>query len=214
MKEMWDERYSQEAYAYGEEPNAFFKACIDQLPAPGRILLPAEGEGRNAVYAARQGWKVDAFDISAAGREKASRLAARHGVHIDYQVADYESARIDTGAYDAIALIFAHIHESHRRSAHRRLASALASGGRLILEAYSKEQLAYGTGGPPAEQLLYAVDDLREDFADLEVLQLEKIEAEIHEGQYHSGLASVIRLIAVRNPSAARADFGPVSPHS
>ena len=133
MKEMWDERYSQEAYAYGEEPNAFFKACIDQLPAPGRILLPAEGEGRNAVYAARQGWKVDAFDISAAGREKASRLAARFGVHIDYQVADYENARIDTGAYDAIALIFAHIHESHRR-----LASAIASGGRVILEAYGR----------------------------------------------------------------------------
>lgn len=203
MKEMWDERYSRVEYAYGEEPNLFFKTCLDQLPAPGRILLPAEGEGRNAVYAARQGWKVDAFDISDAGREKALRLAARHGVHIEYQVADYETVWIDAGAYDAVALIFAHIHESKRRSAHQRLASALAAGGQLILEAYSKEQLSYGTGGPPAEALLYAVDDVREDFAELEVLQLEKTEAEIHEGRYHHGLASVIRLLAIRKPNNA-----------
>lgn len=147
------------------------------------------------------GWSVAAFDISAAGRDKALQLAARHGVHIDYQVADYETARIDTGSYDAVALIFAHIHESSRRSDHRKLASALAPGGTVILEAYSKEQLGYGTGGPPAEPLLYAVDELREDFAELEILQLEKNEAEIHEGQYHTGLASVIRLVARRKQS-------------
>jgi hypothetical protein len=70
----------------------------------------------------------------------------------------------------------------------------------MILEAYSKEQLGYGTGGPPTEQLLYTVDDVREDFTDLEVLRLEKTEAEIHEGQYHHGLASVIRLVARRKP--------------
>lgn len=197
MKEMWDERYSREEYAYGEEPNLFFKTCLGQIPQPGRLLLPAEGEGRNAVYAARQGWKVDAFDISSVGRNKALRLAARHGVHINYQVADYESARIEGGAYDAVALIFAHVHESKRSSVHQRLASALAAGGRMIVEAYSKEQLSYGTGGPPAEALLYALDDLREDFANLEMLQLQKTEAEIHEGQYHHGLASVIRLVAL-----------------
>lgn len=198
MKEMWDERYSREEYAYGEEPNLFFKTCLDKIPAPGRILLPAEGEGRNAVYAARQGWEVDAFDISAAGREKALRLAARHGVHIEYEVTDYATASVDTSAYDAVGLIFAHMHESRRRSTHQRLASALAPGGRMILEAYSKEQLRYGTGGPPTEALLYSVGEAREDFAGLEVLQLEKTEAEIHEGQYHLGLASVIRLVALR----------------
>lgn len=46
--------------AYGTEPNAFFKAQLDQL-TPGRLLLPAEGEGRNAVYAAKKGWEVAAF---------------------------------------------------------------------------------------------------------------------------------------------------------
>ena len=161
MKDMWEERYAADEYAYGEEPNAFFKACLDRLPAAGRLLLPGEGEGRNAVYAARQGWKVDAFDFSAAGRERALRLAERYGVHIDYEVADYETARIEP-------------------------------------EAYSKEQLAYGTGGPPNAKLLYTLEDLREDFSDLEIVEIEKVEAEIHEGRYHTGLASAVRLVARR----------------
>ena len=199
MKEMWEERYGRDEYAYGEEPNAFFKVRIDRLPAPGRLLLPAEGEGRNAVYAARRGWSVDAFDFSPAGREKALRLAERHGVRINYEVADYETAHIEPGAYDAVALIFAHKPEHLRRAVHRKLASALKPGGHLFLEAYSKEQLAYGTGGPPNEQLLYALDDLREDFSTLDILELEQVEAEIHEGRYHTGLASVVRLVARRS---------------
>ena len=198
MKEMWEQRYAADEYAYGEEPNAFFKACLERLPAPGRILLPAEGEGRNAVYAARQGWQVNAFDFSPAGREKALRLADRHDVHINYEVADYETAHIEPEAYDAVALIFAHKPESIRGAVHRKLVSALKPGGHLFLEAYSKEQLAYGTGGPPTEALLYTLEDLREDFAALDILELEKLEAEIHEGRYHTGLASVVRLVARR----------------
>jgi len=198
MKEMWEERYGRDEYAYGEEPNAFFKSCLDQIPAPGRLLLPGEGEGRNAVYAARQGWKVHAFDFSAAGRDKALRLAERHGVHIDYEIADYESVRIEPGAYDAVALIFAHMHQSIRRTVHRKLATALKPGAHLFLEAYSQEQLRYGTGGPPNAQLLYTVEDLREDFSDLQLIELEQLEAEIHEGPYHTGFASVVRLLARR----------------
>jgi SAM-dependent methyltransferase len=198
MKDMWEQRYSADEYAYGEEPNAFFKACLGRLPTHGRILLPAEGEGRNAVYAARRGWEVDAFDFSPAGREKALRLAERHGVHINYEVADYEAARIERESYDAVALIFAHKHESLRPKVHRKLATALKPGGYLLLEAYSKDQLAYGTGGPPNEQLLYALDDLREDFSNLDIVELEKLEVEIHEGRYHTGLASVVRLVARR----------------
>ena len=198
MSNMWEERYGRDEYAYGEEPNAFFKASLDPLPAPGRLLLPGEGEGRNAVYAARRGWKVHAFDSSAAGRDKALRLAKRHGVQIEYDIADYESAHIEPAAYDAVALIFTHMHQRIRRSVHQRLVTALKPGGHLFVEVYSQEQLRYGTGGPPNAEMLSTLADLREDFSGLQILQLEQVEAEIHEGQYHTGLASVIRLIAVR----------------
>jgi len=198
MKEMWEERYGHDEYAYGEEPNAFFKSCLDRLPAPGRLLLPGEGEGRNAVYAARQGWNVHAFDSSTAGRDKALRLAKRHGVHIEYEIADYETAHIEPQAYDAVALIFTHMHESIRPTVHRKLASALKPGGHLFVEVYSQEQPRYGTGGPPNEEMLSTLETLREDFSGLDIVQLEKVEAEIHEDRYHTGLASVIRLVAVR----------------
>ena len=78
---MWNSRYSAEEYAYGEEPNAFIKQQLDNL-IPGKILFPAEGEGRNAVYAAKLGWNVEAFDLSTEGREKALSLAAQNGVDI------------------------------------------------------------------------------------------------------------------------------------
>lgn len=202
MKEFWDQRYAQAGYAYGTEPNAFFKANLDRIPGrspgPGRILLPGEGEGRNAVYAARQGWSVSAFDPSARGRDKALQLATTHGVTIDYQIAGFDDANFEAQSFDALALVFVHIHEDARRATHRRLATAIAPGGRLIIEAYSKAQLRYGSGGPPVESMLYGLEDLREDFAELELLTLEQVEVEVIEGEYHTGLASVIRLVAIR----------------
>ena len=75
---MWDQRYSEQPYAYGTAPNAFVKASLD-TQKPGKILFAAEGEGRNAVYAAQQGWEVEAFDLSAAGRDKALALAKQNG---------------------------------------------------------------------------------------------------------------------------------------
>lgn len=69
MNEFWETRYKSPTYAYGTKPNEFFKESIDKLN-PGRVLLPAEGEGRNAVYAAQRGWSAEAFDFSEAARPK------------------------------------------------------------------------------------------------------------------------------------------------
>lgn len=76
MSQFWNERYSQAEYVYGETPNVFFAAQLDKLSA-GTIILPCEGEGRNAVYAASQGWEVKAFDASEAGQKKALLLAEK-----------------------------------------------------------------------------------------------------------------------------------------
>lgn len=81
MNNIWNERYGKEEYVYGEEPNVFFAAQLTKLQN-GVIILPCEGEGRNAVYAASQGWKVNAFDTSEAGKTKAIQLASNKGVTI------------------------------------------------------------------------------------------------------------------------------------
>ena len=78
MKEMWNQRYAEHELVYGEAPNTFLKAFIDR-EEPGSILLPAEGEGRNAVYAASMGWEVFAMDFSTVAQEKALRRARQRG---------------------------------------------------------------------------------------------------------------------------------------
>jgi SAM-dependent methyltransferase len=197
MKEFWNSRYQDEEYAYGIEPNTFFKSFIDANP-PGKILLPAEGEGRNAVYAALKGWEVCAFDYSEQARSKALRLAREKEVQINYVVFDLMNLNMDNQTYDAIALTFVHLPSKIRRSVHRHLENLLKPGGKLILEAFSKEQLRKDSGGPRNEDMLYNMETLREDFRYLNIDNIEQLETELNEGKYHQGVASVIRLRATK----------------
>ena len=193
--EFWDARYGDNEYAYGNQPNVYFKSFIDSN-SPGRILLPGEGEGRNAVYAALQGWEVFAVDQSQAGMEKAKKLAEIKNVSIDYQVQELSSFEQDTGTYDAIALIFLHLPPQIREQIHHKLIRLLKPGGLLLIEAFSKDQLGRNTGGPPVIEMLYDEEILRNDLSDLSILELyEKLEV-YNEGPYHQGEAAVIRTIA------------------
>jgi ubiquinone/menaquinone biosynthesis C-methylase UbiE len=193
MKEAWNERYSSEEYQYGKEPNKFFADNIAALK-PGKILLPAEGEGRNAVFAAKLGWDVHAFDISEKGREKALKLAEEAGVSISYTVADFGSYNAEEGSFDCLALIFAHMHESVRMDYHRRLVRFLKPGGILLLEAYSKKQLTKSSGGPQDLSLLYTEDQLKMDFIDFEKLDQCSTLKVLKEGLLHSGLSETIQV--------------------
>lgn len=193
MKEFWNERYRSEDYVYGTQPNTFFKEQLDKL-SPGRILLPAEGEGRNAVYAARRGWQVTAVDISEAGRDKALRLAAQTEVQISYLVGSFGETELEVAAFDCIGLVFAHFPPDHRLLYHQKVIQLLKPGGTLILEGFSKEQMAYQSGGPRNEAMLFSVSELQEEFAALTELNIRQELIELREGAYHEGPASVVRL--------------------
>ncbi len=197
MREFWEERFKREDYVYGVHPNLFFKTFIDGVQ-PGRILLPAEGEGRNAVYAANRGWEVDAFDFSLNARKKALELARRVGVSIDYLVADIEFHELEEEMYDAIALVHVHFHKSNRSYIHRKLVSSLKTGGFFLIEAFSGDQLRYGSGGPRDREMLYELSDLQSDFNGLEIETLYKKNIELDEGLFHKGPASVVRMIALK----------------
>ncbi|PJJ75973.1 methyltransferase family protein [Thermoflavifilum aggregans] len=202
LQQFWDERYSQPGYAYGTAPNVFFRQQIDKL-TPGRLLMPAEGEGRNGVYAAQRGWQVDAFDISEKGREKALRLAQQAGVSMRYWVGDLDSLSFPESHYDAIGLIFAHFPASRRRVYHQRLVQLLKPGGRIILEGFSKAHLTYqqrnpAVGGPQDEKVLFSKRELTEDFQGLQLEFLGECEVTLQEGIYHVGQGKVIRLVALK----------------
>jgi SAM-dependent methyltransferase len=198
MREFWDQRYSSEEYAYGTAPNAFFRQIVEDCP-PGRLLLPGEGEGRNAVYAARRGWDVTAFDFSAEARRKALALAKRAGVAIRYEQAGWEEFEGPADHFDMIALIFVHLPEPDRRLLHSGLRRYLRTGGRVVLEAFSKKQIMNNTGGPRNPAMLYNRPELMSDFAGMTIEQLGEEDVLLSEGKYHHGWASVIRLTARRS---------------
>jgi len=69
-----------------------------------------------------------------------------------------------------------------------------------MLEAFSKEQLAYGTGGPQSLDMLMSLDELQQELAGLEFVHAVQIEREVREGSGHTGLASVVQLLGVKPP--------------
>jgi len=133
--EFWDERYSSNEFAYGTEPNIYFKNELDKL-SPGNLILPGDGEGRNSVYASKNGWKVDAIDFSTVAKEKALKLAEEKSVKINFEVANLAEYKPKTNYYDAAAIIFLHLNPQIRSAIHSRIVDSLKPGGTLIIEVY------------------------------------------------------------------------------
>lgn len=199
MKKIWDERYSNEAFAFGENPNEFLKETIPQF-IPEKALFAAEGEGRNAVFAAGLGWEVSAFDLSEFGKMKAEKLAKKNKVNIDYTVGDIQTLKYDANSFDALVMIYAHFPASMKSSCHQKLISYLNPVGIVIFEAFSKNHIQYNSinpkvGGPKDIDQLYSIEEIKKDFKDFEIIELIETETDLSEGLYHIGKGSVIRFV-------------------
>lgn len=200
MKDFWDNRYAEKVYAYGKEPNRYFKESLERYEIIGNILLPAEGEGRNAVFAANKGLEVTAFDISQEGRKKALELADEHDVSLRYTLGSLDEQEFERGQFDAIGLIFAHFPPDKLSEYHQELVKLLKRGGLIILEGFSKNHLAHQevnphAGGPKNVDMLFSVEMIQTDFVGLEVLELEEKEVMLNEGPFHQGRSSVVRFV-------------------
>lgn len=199
----WNERYSKEEFAYGEEPNKYLKEQLIQLPI-GSILFPAEGEGRNAVFAAKLGWNVSAFDISNEGKNKAIKLAEKKNVTIDYKVGELEKMNFEFEQFDAIALIYAHFPANIKSLYHKKFDSYLKKNGTIIFESFSKKHIDYVTanenvGGPKDIESLFSIEEIQSDFPNYTFIELVEQEIELNEGLYHNGIGSVIRFVGRKN---------------
>jgi 2-polyprenyl-3-methyl-5-hydroxy-6-metoxy-1,4-benzoquinol methylase len=195
----WNDRYRKEEFAFGEQPNNYLKEQLEKLNV-GTILFPAEGEGRNAVFAANLGWTVSAFDISVEGQKKAFRLAQTRKATIDYQVGELQALHYNTEQFDAIALIYAHFPTDIKSLYHKTLDTYLRKGGSIIFEAFSKRHIDYVSknekiGGPKDIGMLFSIDELKSDFVNYEIIELVEKEIELSEGLFHNGEGSVIRFV-------------------
>ncbi|NWG29554.1 MAG: class I SAM-dependent methyltransferase [Ignavibacteriaceae bacterium] len=191
----WDERYSANEYVYGTEPNQFFKEQLAKVFPAGKLILPGEGEGRNAVYAASQGWQVDAFDQSPVAMQKAKKLAETNGVNFNYSIVDLLEFKPKKIFYDCAAVIFVHFSPVHRNEFHKNIIDSLKPGGRIILELFSKNQYGKSSGGPQALEMLYSLEDIKNDFKEIRTVLIEDKNVFLYEGNKHSGEASVIRFV-------------------
>ncbi len=188
----WDQRYKSEEYMYGKRPNDFFREQLLRF-RPGKILLPAEGEGRNAVFAAKTGWQVTAFDSSEQGKKKAEKLAGENNVEIIYKGISIDGADFEENSFDLMALFF--VHAMNRKNNHLKLMRFVRPGGVVLLEAFSKKQINNTTGGPPRVEILFSIEELEEDFSGLAEKKIWEDEVFLNEGKGHFGKANVIRLI-------------------
>lgn len=193
----WDERYRGDAYAYGREPNEFLRGEAHRIPR-GDVLCLAEGEGRNAVFLAGLGHRVTAVDFSTEGLRKAERLAKDSGVTIELVQADLATYEPRLDAYAGIVSIFAHTPAETRRRIHAWVPRALAPGGVFVLEAYTPNQIAFGTGGPKNPALCMTLDELRGDLAALDLVILREVERDVHEGALHGGRSATVQVVGVR----------------
>jgi len=194
---IWDERFSAPGFTYGTEPNEFL-ACVAERIPQGKILSLAEGEGRNAVYLASRGHDVTAVDASAVGLAKAKELAESREVSITTVLADLEEFIIAPQQWDGIISCYCHLPPPLRRAVHRAAVTGLKPGGVFVLEAFSKKQLKYDSGGPKSLDMLMSLEDLEEELAGLRFDHATELERSVVEGSGHRGLAAVVQIFAVK----------------
>lgn len=198
MNNFWDEKFSSTPNLYGEKPNQYLETELKKLP-PGKILLPGEGEGRNALFAAGIDWKVTAIDQSQIAKKHALKKAHVLGLEIDYQTTDIRDFNFVPETYDVVALIYFHLPINIQTLIHQKLTGALKKGGRIIIEGFGKKQLNYNSGGPKDIQMLYNTNELKATFQ--EIIWEEEFDGilELDEGLGHKGPAHVVRLNGKKN---------------
>lgn len=196
----WNDRYSDNDFAYGVEPNEFLVEHASKLLGP--VLSLAEGEGRNAVFLATLGLEVHCVDGSTVGLAKARQLATNRNVEIQTEVADLAVYEPGTNRYQAVISVWAHLPSKIRRRLYPMVERCLLPNGIFLLEAYSERQLIRNTGGPRDADLLMSVKKIEREFPNLDVIILHEIEREVREGKHHTGMASVVQFVGRKRESA------------
>ncbi len=196
-QQTWDKRFDAEEYIFGTEPNAWLAGHAGLLTPGMRVLAVADGEGRNSVWMARRGLKVDAFDISPIGVAKAKKLAADAAVEVNFNVNSVDDWAWKVGEYDAVVAIFIQFADPETRATlFKRMKSALKPDGLLLLQGYTPKQLEYKTGGPPLVEHLYTEDLLRDAFGDMDITEMRSYEDVLTEGSQHSGQSAIVGMVA------------------
>ncbi len=195
--QVWNALFDSPEYLFGTEPNAYLVGKQYDLKTCKKVLLVADGEGRNSVWCAQQGMDVDAFDLSENAVIKAKKLADEKKVAVNYFINGIDDWNWVNDHYDAVIIIFAQFATPNMRARlFTHCIQTLKPGGLLILQGYTPKQLEFGTGGPSKIDHLYTEKLLQDAFQTMEILELKSYEAFINEGTKHTGLSALIGMVA------------------
>lgn len=195
--ERWEDRYGVPDYIFGKAPNYFLASCKMLLPALGKALAVADGEGRNGIWLAEQGLEVLSIDFSPAAQKKAEALAKMRDVKLNFERADVHTWDYPEAAFDVVAEIFTQFSSpADRTKKWAGMRRTLKPGGLMIIQGYTPKQLQYGTGGPKQIENLYTHAMLEEAFRGFHDTKIVEEEVEMHEGTAHGGMSAVINFTA------------------
>ena len=197
--ERWEARFAAEHFVFGTEPNAFLARNAARIAPGARVLTVADGEGRNGIWLAQQGFHVTAQDFSPTAQAKARKLAAERGVTLDWELSDLTAREWASDAFDAVVGIFYQfLSPAERGPVFGGIRKTVRPGGLVLIEGYGPRQIEYGTGGPKRVENLYTralLHDAFKGFADVDVVAYD---AEIAEGPGHHGISALVDMVARR----------------
>lgn len=193
----WDERYREGEYPENPDPSPMLKRYVDAFP-DGRALDVATGTGRNAIFLAEAGYRVDAIDQSRVGLETARENARERGVEdrLTWIRADVPSYGFPTDAYDVITISF-------YRAVDRfpDLKAALKPGGYLFVQHHLRT--TDGTDvGPSTDRYRFAANELLHACLDMTVLAYD----ERTEARSDGRTAATTRIVA-RNSTGGHQSY-------
>ena len=141
---------------------------------------------------------MSAFDYSESAQQKALQLAQENGVTIDYLVADVLELPYEKECFDGLVLIFAHFPAEIRKEANSKLFEILKPGGKILFEAFGKEQLNYSSGGPKDILMLFTEEEVKNEFSNIVFEKLSTEKVILDEGLFHQGEGVVVRFIGTK----------------
>jgi tellurite methyltransferase len=144
LKEQYDSWYRTQRTVFGDgEPLPLVTRIPDYLTA-GRVLDVGGGDGRNALYLARQGWAVTVVDLSPVGLQKIKTQAASEGLHLDLIAGNILDVSLQR-KYDAVVCSFVlhHLPETDAQVTLQRLQSLTTTNGLHVIAAMANHGQLY-----------------------------------------------------------------------
>jgi 2-polyprenyl-3-methyl-5-hydroxy-6-metoxy-1,4-benzoquinol methylase len=170
-------------------PSVFMMEATKGLK-PGRALDVGAGQGRNAVWLARQGWDVTGIDVSGVGLAAAAANAREAGTSIKTVKTTYQDFDFGTEQWDLIVMILSWAPMSDPAFVARLKASPRPGGVIVfehVLETGKQSFPSIVHGLPPNALLTYFKD-----------FHLQKYEEGVWPGDWGGPPAELVRMIARR----------------